>query len=111
MKKRYIILIALALLAARQLNTVPSRISIQRGYNGHRATVQTVNTLFGSTYRGYVDGVDTGISSKYFEDVVSAVATKEAYQAWNDDCWRRDHPSTAATLWQIGFAISNFLSF
>jgi hypothetical protein len=68
--KKFLLILFLTptvLLATRHLNTVP-----HREWNKYSYRVRTVESLFGSTYRLYRNGKDTGLSSKHFEDLVDS---------------------------------------
>jgi hypothetical protein len=80
MKKFLLILFLtpVVLLAARHLNTVP-----HREWNGPRMRIRTVESLLGSAYRlysysgadyDYKYPIDSGLSSKYFEDLLPRYA-------------------------------------
>ena len=74
MKKKLVICIAVigGLLAARQLNTVPDRNWVG-GTQSRPKEVHTVNSLIGSSYRGFVNGEYINVESKAFSDVLDSV--------------------------------------
>jgi hypothetical protein len=77
-KKKIVICVAVVcgLLAARHLNTVPHR-EFKTGYRywvtESDQTVYTAEDLFGSSYRGTVNGKDIGVSSKKFDDLLRLI--------------------------------------
>jgi hypothetical protein len=60
-------IVLLLLVGLRHLNTVPHREWYKMA--GSKCEIHTVEELFGSSYRGAIDGKDLNVSSKDFSDI------------------------------------------